>query len=182
MTVKPKSNLYVGPGNIFPNLWHCICKYHGIYRASIYGYMNSSTCLSALHARKKHHTNCEQNDRHDVTDYIQINLTTSCSVFPNLTHCKNISKLTRRVWHETVCWMHYKKCQSNDQFLCNMQSTFKQTNALRLTYWGRDKMSDIIQTTFSDTFSWLKMFEFQIQFHLSLFLRVQLTTKQHRFR
>ena len=25
MTVKLKSNLYVGPVNIFPNFWHCMC-------------------------------------------------------------------------------------------------------------------------------------------------------------
>ena len=49
-------------------------------------------------------------------------------------------------------------------------------------YWGRDKMDAISQTTFSSAFSWMKMFEFQLKFHWSLFLRVQLTIFQHWFR
>ena len=51
-----------------------------------------------------------------------------------------------------------------------------------LTHWGRDKMADIFQTTFSSAFSWMKMFEFRLKFHWSLFLRVQLTIFQHWFR
>ena len=53
---------------------------------------------------------------------------------------------------------------------------------LLLTHWGRDKMDAISQTTFSSVFSWMKMFEFRLQFHWSLFLRVQLTIFQHWFR
>ena len=51
-----------------------------------------------------------------------------------------------------------------------------------LTHWGRDKMDAILQTTFWSTFSWMKMFEFRLKFHWSLFLRVQLTIFQHWFR
>ena len=29
-----------------------------------------------------------------------------------------------------------------------------------LTYWGRDKMAAILQTIFSNAFSWMKMYEF----------------------
>ena len=46
---------------------------------------------------------------------------------------------------------------------------------LPLTHWGRDEMYNISQTTFSNVFSSMKMFEFQLKFHWSLFLRVQLT-------
>ena len=46
-----------------------------------------------------------------------------------------------------------------------------------LTQWGRDKMAEIFQTIFSKAISWMKMFEFWIQFDWSLFLRVQLTTR-----
>ena len=46
------------------------------------------------------------------------------------------------------------------------------------THWGRDKMDAIFQTTFSKAFSWMKMYEFQLRFHWSLFLRVQLTTSR----
>ena len=51
-----------------------------------------------------------------------------------------------------------------------------------LTHWGRDKMDAISQTTCSSAFSWMKMFEFRMKFHWSLFLRVQLTIIQHCFR
>ena len=51
-----------------------------------------------------------------------------------------------------------------------------------LTHWGRDKMDGISQATLSSTFSWLKMSEFRLKFHWSLFLRVQLTIFQHCFR
>ena len=50
-----------------------------------------------------------------------------------------------------------------------------------LTHWGRDKIDAISQTTFWSAFSWMKMFEFRLKFHWSLFLRVQLTIFQHWF-
>ena len=51
-----------------------------------------------------------------------------------------------------------------------------------LTHWGWDKMNAISQTTFWSAFSWMKMFDFRLKFHWSLFLRVQLTIFQHWFR
>ena len=48
-----------------------------------------------------------------------------------------------------------------------------------LTHWGRDKLAAFPQTTFSNTFSLMKMFELREQFHWSLFLRVQLTIFKH---
>ena len=53
---------------------------------------------------------------------------------------------------------------------------------LELTHWGRDKMAAIFQTTFSNAFSWMKIYEFQLMFHWSLFLRVELTIFQHWLR
>ena len=53
---------------------------------------------------------------------------------------------------------------------------------LALTYWGRDKMGAISQTTFSSAFSWMKMLKFRLKFHWNMFLRVQLTIFQHWFR
>ena len=52
------------------------------------------------------------------------------------------------------------------------------------THWGRDKMADIFRTTFSNAFSWMKIFEFKKKssFHWKLFLAVQLTIFQHGFR
>ena len=51
-----------------------------------------------------------------------------------------------------------------------------------LTHWGCDKMAVILQTIFSNAFSWVKVFELWLKFHWSLFPRVQLTTCQHWFR
>ena len=51
-----------------------------------------------------------------------------------------------------------------------------------LTHWGRDKMAANFLTTFSNAFSWMKIYEFRLRFHWSLFPRVQLTIFQHWFR
>ena len=51
-----------------------------------------------------------------------------------------------------------------------------------LTHWGRDKMDAISQTTFSNAFSLMKMYEFRLRFHWSLFIRSELTIYQHWFR
>ena len=50
-----------------------------------------------------------------------------------------------------------------------------------LTHLPWDKMATISQTTFSNAFSWMKSFVFQVNFHWNLFLRVQLTISQHWF-
>ena len=55
------------------------------------------------------------------------------------------------------------------------------STCIKLTHWGRDKMDAISQTTFWNAFSWMKMLEFRLIFHRSLFLRVQLTIFQHWF-
>ena len=38
-----------------------------------------------------------------------------------------------------------------------------------LTHVSRDKMASIFQTTFSNTFSWMKIYGFRLRFHWSLF-------------
>ena len=48
-----------------------------------------------------------------------------------------------------------------------------------LTHWGRDKMTAISQRTFSNGFSWMKMYEFH---WIALFLRIQFTIFHHWFR
>ena len=41
----------------------------------------------------------------------------------------------------------------------------------KLTHWGHFKMATTLQTTFSDAFSWMKICEFWLRFHLSLFVK-----------
>ena len=50
-----------------------------------------------------------------------------------------------------------------------------------LTHWGRDQMAAFSQTTLSNAFSWMKILEFRLKFHWTLFLRVLLTIFQHWF-
>ena len=49
----------------------------------------------------------------------------------------------------------------------------------RLTHWGRDQIDAMSQTRFSNAFPRMKMNEFGIGFHWSLFLRFELTIVRH---
>ena len=63
--------------------------------------------------------------------------------------------------------------------------THKNAAKLKTVYLlltAQDKMAAIFQTTFSNVFSWMKMYEFQLRFHWCLFLRVQLTIFQYWLR
>ena len=51
-----------------------------------------------------------------------------------------------------------------------------------LTHWGWDNMAAISQSAHSNAFPWMKIYEFRLKFHWSLFLRIQLTIFQHWFR
>ena len=51
-----------------------------------------------------------------------------------------------------------------------------------LTHWGWDKMATVLRTTFSNVFYWMKIYEFHLRFHWSLFLMVYSTIFQHWFR
>ena len=48
-----------------------------------------------------------------------------------------------------------------------------------LTHWGRGKIAAISQTTFSNAFYWMKMYEFRLIFQWNLFQRFQLSISQH---
>ena len=50
-----------------------------------------------------------------------------------------------------------------------------------LTHWGLDKMAAFSQTALSNAFSLMKILEFRLKFHWSLFPRVLLTISQHWF-
>ena len=65
-----------------------------------------------------------------------------------------------------------------------MKSTLVKLMALynTLINWGQDKMAANFLITFSNAFSWMKIYEFRLRFHLSLFPRVQLTIFQHWLR
>ena len=54
------------------------------------------------------------------------------------------------------------------------------TRAINTLWPGQ--MAAISQMTFSNAFSWMKIYEFRLRFYRNLFLRFQLTTFQHWFR
>ena len=76
-----------------------------------------------------------------------------------------------------VCYLSYWQKNKMARILCRQHF-----NGINLTHWGQDKMDAIFQTTFSNGFSWMKMYEFQLKFHWSLFLGVQLAISQYWFR
>ena len=51
-----------------------------------------------------------------------------------------------------------------------------------LTQWGWDNMATIFRMTFWNRFSLMKIYEFRLKFHWSLFQGIQLTIFQHWFR
>ena len=51
-----------------------------------------------------------------------------------------------------------------------------------LTHWGRNQVAASFQPTFSSAFSRMKICEFRLRFHWSLFRGVHLTISQHWFR
>ena len=55
-------------------------------------------------------------------------------------------------------------------------------NGVTLTHWGRDKIDAILQTTFSNAISRMKVLEFLLRFHWLWLLSVQLTTFKDWFR
>ena len=58
----------------------------------------------------------------------------------------------------------------------SITTTFTTANTtVAIHHWVRDKMDALSQTTFSNAFSWMKMFKFWLKFHLSLSIWVQLT-------
>ena len=78
--------------------------------------------------------------------------------------------------------IHHPSIMQNWHKNVDVHNGNKTTLTVVLTHWGQDKMDAISQTTFWSAFSWMKMFEFRLNFHWSLFLRVRLTIFQHWFR
>ena len=71
---------------------------------------------------------------------------------------------------------------SNEQRCDHGSQDWYHIDMLGLTHWGRDKMAAFSQTISSNAFPWMKMYEFRLIFHWSLFLGVQLTIFRHWLR
>ena len=88
------------------------------------------------------------------------------------------------VWginHLPLC-LQMSKSTGNFLTLSDAVKLFSADGKLHsLTQWGRNKIVAISQT-FSNSFSWMKMYEFRLIFCWNLFLKVWLTIFQHWFR
>ena len=66
--------------------------------------------------------------------------------------------------------------------LCNFRVSNTESIMPALTHWGWDKMGTILQTTFTNVFSWMKIDLFWFKFHWKLSVRVKIAISQHWFR
>ena len=89
--------------------------------------------------------------------------------------CKTLST------HSSTKSCHFDNFQWSCQLVIKMLSKWQHLH-LTLTHLPLDKMAAISKTIFSNAFLWMKSFVFRLKFHWSLFLWVQLTITQHRFR
>ena len=77
------------------------------------------------------------------------------------------------IWNENVILPEPISPKSHETIWSHQGNT--------LTHCGPDKMAAIFHATFSNIFSWIKLYKFRIWFHWSLFLRVKFTKFKHRF-
>ena len=120
-------------------------------------------------------------------------VTRSFDVFFDLRLNKCLSKQSWVWWFETLSCPLWRHCNDGLLFRCHFlkgrewwintlgpiykMCSHDPINTLRPRQNERHFADDI-----SSAFSWMKMFEFRLKFHLSLFLRVQLTIIHHWFR
>ena len=101
------------------------------------------------------------------------------------TSVNKMADIMQMTFSNAVSWKHVWYFDSNFTAVYSWGSNIQYISTGPgngfLTHWGRDKMATIFQTTLSNAFSWMKMYEFRLRFHRSLFLRFQLTISQHWF-
>ena len=118
---------------------------------------------------------------HEWLTYQYINTSDFFRIIRWLTHINSRSSQSNLVNSNLWWWWACELAISEPLSTVETQRTLA-CSSTYLTHWSRDKMDAISQTTFSNAFSWMKMFEYRLRFHWSLFLRVQLTISKHWFR
>ena len=81
----------------------------------------------------------------------------------------NSSVLKTKSTSNIMIYVHYESNVINMIIVIHICLWFS------VIHWDRDKMVIILQTTFSNAFYWMKMFELRLNFHWSLFPRLQIT-------
>ena len=104
--------------------------------------------------------------------------------FTNMPLYVNLFFFSRIIHNETfIHKLHPKYSQSLWSYSdCLIHDAWRCDSLSQLTHWGREKIAAIFQTTFSNAFSSVKMYEFPIRFHWGLFPIAKLTIFQHWFR
>ena len=72
-------------------------------------------------------------------------------------------------------------CEHRPGWIWRKSITTNNIQSRQLIHWGRDKMDNTLQTTFSNAFAWMKIVVFWLKFHWNLFLWAQLTIFKHWF-
>ena len=91
-------------------------------------------------------------------------------------------RLNKQPWgwcFETPSWSLWRHCNVQRNSFHPPISTVFIFAATSLTHRDRDTMAANFLTTFSNAFSWMRIYKFRLRFHWSLFSRVQLTIFQH---
>ena len=99
------------------------------------------------------------------------------------TPCLSVSVNFSIGWSSADAKIHWngKGTMREDHFIITHKIEGFHSGSLHLTHWGQDKMAAIFHITFSNAFSWMKMYEPRLRFHWSLFLRVQFPLKFQLF-
>ena len=79
--------------------------------------------------------------------------------------------------HSSRLLCRYRECYGNAEIKMYRNSCEQADKTSHRVH----SLCDILQTTFSNSFSSMKMYEFRLNFHWSLFLAVKLTIFQHCF-
>ena len=123
----------------------------------------------------------------------QLNVLSNCGIYYFLQLIGCVVKMWNLLFSSTHCNLmtpydvtHVGQRWSGNSFAARGYGSLTWNNddlfsAGPLTHWGRDNIDAILQTTGLNVFSWMKMYEFRLQFHWSWFLRVQLAIFLHWF-
>ena len=98
-------------------------------------------------------------------------------VMPMVLHDQHWFRYWLVLWHHAITWTSIDFSEMGSSVIHQ-----RAVSQEMLTHWGRDKIDAISQTPFSNAFSWMKMNEFRLAFHWSLFLRFESTIFHHWFR
>ena len=148
-----------------------------------------------VNKHKSYETTCQCRRRNGFTEvWFQIS-TCHILAFHHQRACINILYIYQQEALTRIKWRILKTKYHSNPTICvwgiccaialrrmSSDHTAEKSTLCQLTHWGRDKMAAVSQTIFSHAFAWMKMYEFGLRFHGSLFLRDQLTITLHWFR